>query len=76
MEALRISWSVKERPLESALDLGALAAAFKVTSPHTIPPGFSAENLVAFARKLGVAFAASVERLLPAGMAQEGSRGL
>jgi sugar/nucleoside kinase (ribokinase family) len=66
--------SLIERPLESALDLGTLAAAFKVTSPHTIPPDFTLENLVAFARDHGVGFAESVERLLPAGTAREGSR--
>jgi sugar/nucleoside kinase (ribokinase family) len=64
-----------ERPLESALDLGALVAAFKVTSPHTIPPGFSLGNLVAFARGHGVRFGESFERLLPAGMAREHSHG-
>ncbi len=59
-----------ERPLESALDLGSLAAAFKVTSPHTIPPDFTLEKLVAFARDCGITFAEDVERLLPAGMAR------
>jgi sugar/nucleoside kinase (ribokinase family) len=65
--------NLTERPLESALDLGALAAAFKVTSPHTIPPDFTVENLVAFAREHGVAFAGSLERLLPS--AREGAHG-
>ena len=59
--------SLTERPLESALDLGSLAAAFKVTSPHTIPPDFTVEKLVAFARDHGVTFVETVERLLPAG---------
>ncbi len=67
--------SLAERPLESALDLGALVAAFKVTSPHTIPPGFSLGNLLAFARGHGVAFAEGFERLLPAGMAREHPHG-
>ena len=67
--------SLAERPLESALDLGTLVAAFKVTSPHTIPPGFSLGNLVAFARGHGVTFAEGFERLLPAGMAREHSHG-
>ena len=62
--------SLTRRPLQSALDLASLAAAFKVTSPHTIPPGFTLEALVAFAREHGVAFAESVERLLPAGTAR------
>jgi sugar/nucleoside kinase (ribokinase family) len=67
--------SLTERPLESALDLGALAAAFKVTSPHTIPPDFSVENLLAFAQDHGVAFAGSVAPLLPAGIQQGDSHG-
>jgi len=64
--AARAPASLTERPLESALDLGTLAAAFKVTSPHTIPPDFTLENLLAFARDHGVTFAESVDRLLPA----------
>jgi sugar/nucleoside kinase (ribokinase family) len=56
----------EEKPLESALDLGALVAAFKLTSPHTIPPAFSLDALRAFAREHGVAFAEGFERLLPA----------
>lgn len=69
--AARAPGSLAERPFESALDLGALAAAFKVTSPHTIPPDFTLENLVAFARDHGVTFAEEVERLLPPGLAPE-----
>jgi sugar/nucleoside kinase (ribokinase family) len=65
--------SLTARPLASALDLGTLVAAFKVTSPHTIPTGFSLGNLLAFARGHGVTFAESFERLLPAGVA-EGAR--
>ena len=63
--------SLTERPLACALDLGALVAAFKVTSPHTIPPGVSLGTLVAFARGHGVTFAEAFERLLPAEMATE-----
>jgi sugar/nucleoside kinase (ribokinase family) len=69
------SAGLTERPLGSALDLGVLAAAFKIGSPHTIPPGFSLENLLAFAREHGVTLTESVARLLPAGMAHEGSHG-
>ena len=54
------------RPLSSALELGALVAAFKVTSPHTIPPDLSLEALLAFAREHGVAFGEGFRRLLPA----------
>jgi len=67
--------SLVERPLESALDLGALVAAFKVTSPHTIPPELTLETLVGFARCHGVRFAPELERLLPAGMTREHSDG-
>jgi sugar/nucleoside kinase (ribokinase family) len=58
--------SLTERPLESAFDLGCLVAAYKVTSPHTIPPGFSLDALVAFARGHGVAFGEALARLLSA----------
>ena len=67
--------SLAERPLASALDLGVLVATFKVTSPHTIPPGLSLGTLVAFARGHGVTFAEGFERLLPAGMTREHPRG-
>jgi sugar/nucleoside kinase (ribokinase family) len=67
--------SLTQRPLASALDLGTLAAALKVTSPHTIPPDFTLESFVAFARGHGIAFTETFERLLPAGIAGEGSHG-
>jgi len=67
--------SLAERPLASAFDLGTLVAAFKITSPHTIPPGFSLGTLLAFARGHGVTFAEGFERLLPAGMAREHPHG-
>jgi sugar/nucleoside kinase (ribokinase family) len=67
--------SLADRPLASALDLGSLVAAFKVTSPHTIPPGFSLGTLLAFARGHGVTFAEGFARLLPSGMARERSHG-
>jgi sugar/nucleoside kinase (ribokinase family) len=53
------------RALSSAFDLGALVAAFKVTSPHTIPPDLSLDALLAFAREQGVALAGSFRSLLP-----------
>ena len=43
-----------ERPLESALDLGVLLAAYSVTSPHTIHPDARADTLAAFARSNGL----------------------
>jgi sugar/nucleoside kinase (ribokinase family) len=58
--------SLAGRPLSSALELGALVAAFKVTSPHTIPPDLSLDALLAFAREHGVAFGEGLRRLLPA----------
>jgi sugar/nucleoside kinase (ribokinase family) len=60
-----------ERPLESALDLGALAAAFKVTSPHTIPPGLTLDALVAFGRTQGVRLGRRLAGLVPADLATE-----
>jgi hypothetical protein len=62
-------------PLGTAVELGALLAAYKVTSPHTIPPGVSLGTLVAFARGHGVEFAEGLARLLPSGMARERSHG-
>jgi sugar/nucleoside kinase (ribokinase family) len=64
-----------ERPLASALDLGVLLAAFKLTSPHTIPPDLSLDALVAFAREQGVVFADGFRRLLPAENVPEHARG-
>jgi len=58
--------SLAGRPLSSALELGALVAAFKVTSPHTIPPDLSLDALVAFAHEQGVSFGDGLRRLLPA----------
>ena len=58
--------SLAGQPLSSALELGALVAAFKVTSPHTIPPDLSLDALLAFAREHGVTFGEGLRRLLPA----------
>jgi len=58
--------SLAERPLSSALELGALVAAFKVTSPHTLPPDLSLDVLLAFAREHGVSFGEGLRRHLPA----------
>jgi sugar/nucleoside kinase (ribokinase family) len=57
--------SLTERPLASALDLAALVAAYKVTSPHTIPPDLTLDTLLAFAREQGVAFGEGLRRLIP-----------
>ena len=53
------------QPLASALDLGALVAAFKVTSPHTIPPDLSLDAVLAFAREHGVDFSETFRHVLP-----------
>jgi sugar/nucleoside kinase (ribokinase family) len=58
--------TLASRPLASALDLGALVAAFKVTSPHTIPPDLSLDAVLDFARDNGVTFGDGLRRLLPA----------
>lgn len=41
-------------PFENAVELGSLTAAFKVTSPHTIPPDFNLAALRSFAADHGV----------------------
>jgi sugar/nucleoside kinase (ribokinase family) len=58
--------SLADRPLANAFDLGVLLAAFKVTSPHTIPPGLSPRALAGFAREHGLALAGRLPRLLGA----------
>jgi 1-phosphofructokinase len=50
-------------PFAGALDFGALLAAYKVTSPHTIHPDASLDALLAFAATHGVAFDDTVVRL-------------
>jgi len=45
---------ISELPLSSAFDLGCLVAGFSVTSPHTIHPELSLENVLQFAGKLGI----------------------
>jgi len=60
-----------ERPLTTAFDLGVLLAAFKVTSPHTIPPGLSPAVLAAFAREHGLTFGGGLRKLLAAEDAPE-----
>jgi sugar/nucleoside kinase (ribokinase family) len=58
--------TLASRPLASAVDLGALVAAFKLTSPHTIPPDLSLDAVLDFARDNGVTFGEGLRRLLPA----------
>jgi sugar/nucleoside kinase (ribokinase family) len=53
-----------ERPLVSAMDLGVLLSAYKVTSPHTIHPGASVPALRRFAQGHGVTLGEPMSRLL------------
>jgi sugar/nucleoside kinase (ribokinase family) len=55
------------RALGSAAELGALLAAYSVTSPHTIHPDASLPSLRAFAAGLGVRFAGPLERCFGGG---------
>jgi len=55
--------SLAERPLASAVELGALLAAYSVTSPHTIHPDTQLSTLRTFAAAHGVAFAEPLRRL-------------
>ena len=52
--------SFSGRKLQSALDFGVLNASFSVTSPHTIHPEASLENLFAFAETRGASIPDSV----------------
>lgn len=61
------------RPLESALELGALLAAFKVASPHTIPPDLCLDAVLDFAREHGVDLGEPFRALLPAGQVRHAS---
>lgn len=54
--------SLLDRPVETALELGALVAAFKVTSPHTIPPELDLDALLAFADQHHVALSERLAR--------------
>ncbi len=62
-------------PIVSALDFAVLLASYSATSPHTIHPAATLENLIAFAADLRIAFAPSVNALLePAGETSSGRR--
>jgi sugar/nucleoside kinase (ribokinase family) len=61
----RKRWSSEsEFALASALDLGALLASYKVTSPHTIHPTASLDELTDFARQVGASVAPEIEELM------------
>ena len=57
----------RDRPLESALDLGVLLASFAVTSPHTIHPDASPASLAAFARAHSLRLGPALARVLEPG---------
>ena len=61
-----------EEPLQSALELGTLAAGYKVTSPHTIPPGMDLDALLAFGHRHGVRLPDSLARSGPSGPRDDG----
>ena len=50
--------------LENVLDFGVLLASYKVSSPHTIHPDASLDNLLRFAQQLRIAVAPQIEQLL------------
>jgi sugar/nucleoside kinase (ribokinase family) len=56
--------SESEFALASALDLGVLLASYKVTSPHTIHPTASLDELADFAREIGASVAPEIEGLI------------
>jgi sugar/nucleoside kinase (ribokinase family)/6-phosphogluconolactonase/glucosamine-6-phosphate isomerase/deaminase len=60
------SAGLARRPLASALDLGVLLAAFKLGSPHTIPPDLTPSALAAFAEAHAVGIGPELQRLLEA----------
>jgi sugar/nucleoside kinase (ribokinase family) len=66
--------SLAERPLASAFDLGVLLAAFKVTSPHTIPPGLTPAVLSGFAAGHGLVLSGGLRPLLAGAEAGEHAR--
>jgi sugar/nucleoside kinase (ribokinase family) len=55
--------ALAERPLTSALDLGVLVAAYKLASPHTIPPDLTPDALVTFAGAHAVELAPELQGL-------------
>jgi sugar/nucleoside kinase (ribokinase family) len=58
--------TLSQRPLETALDLAVLLAAYTVTSPHTIHPGADMGSLTAFAENLGIELSAKItDRIAP-----------
>jgi len=57
---------IADAPLESALDLAVLLAAFTVTSPHTIHPETDGPALLKFAGRLGIELSDQISNVLTA----------
>ena len=53
--------TIRDRPLNSALDFGVLLAALTVTSPHTIHPTANLDAMLEFANQLGVTFSKEMQ---------------
>ena len=53
-----------EPVLENALDFGVLLASYKVSSPHTIHPDASLDELLRFAQQLGISVVSEIEQLV------------
>jgi sugar/nucleoside kinase (ribokinase family) len=53
-----------EPVLENALDFGVLLASYKVSSPHTIHPDASLDELLRFAQELGTSVVSEIEQLV------------
>jgi sugar/nucleoside kinase (ribokinase family) len=63
-----------DRPLESALDFGALLAAYTVTSPHTIHPDVNLDTLLSFGHKLHITFSSALTHCLGLLICEEDDR--
>ena len=61
-DGLSTSWrkSLRDRPLDCALDFATLLAALTVTSPHTIHPGANLRMMLDLAEDMGLTFAPSL----------------
>ena len=51
-----------EPALENALDFGVLLASYKVSSPHTIHPNASLDELLRFAQQVGISVGSEIEQ--------------
>jgi len=54
----------REYALASALDVGVMLASYKVTSPHTIHPTASLDELMAFARRVAACVTPEIQGLI------------